>query len=878
MARSAKEIRSIFLAFFEEKQHTIVPSAPMVNKDDPTLMFTNAGMNPFKDYFLGHKPPIHKRIADTQKCLRVSGKHNDLEEVGRDGYHHTMFEMLGNWSFGDYFKREAIDWAWELLTVRLGLPADLIYTSVFGGDKQDGLEEDTEAREFWKQWMPNDRILSFDRKDNFWEMGDTGPCGPCSEIHVDLRSEEERNLIPGADLVNTGHPSVIEIWNLVFMQFNRKADGSLEPLPAKHVDTGMGFERLVRVIQGKTSNYDTDIFAPLIHYVEQATGIPYKNDYTGAVMSDIAMRVLADHVRAVSFGIADGEMPSNTGAGYVLRRILRRAVRYYYTFLDTKEPLMHRLVPLLADFFQDIFPGFQEQKDFVKRVIEQEEISFLRTLEGGIKRFETLKATNKVIAGKDAFELYDTYGFPADLTRLMAAEKGWSIDEAGFDKALQEQKLRSRSDATLATGDWIEVNPTTSSPVFDGYDHDVLEGVKLVKYRSVEDRDGIHYQLVLDRTSFYPEGGGQVGDKGTLSFGNEKIEVVDMIKENDLPIHLAMRLPADVSASVTTSIDVKRRRLIEDNHSATHLLHAALRDVLGDHVQQRGSLLNEEYLRFDFSHFAKVTPEELQKIETIVNQKIREDIQLKEDRNIPISVAEKSGARMLFGEKYGEKVRMITFDPAYSIELCGGCHVRSTGHIGFFKIISESAVAAGVRRIEAVSADGAEKYVNDQLHQLAQIKSELKNPADPIKSLKELLAEVKDLKQQIEEVEAGKATMIKSALMQSVETINDIRFVSHEVDISDQKLIKQMIYQMGQELGDQSFLLLGSKGDGKAQLTLYISEELVKTKKLHAGNIVKDLAKSIHGGGGGQPFFATAGGTSPEGLKEALERARTFIV
>jgi alanyl-tRNA synthetase len=878
MARSAKEIRSIFLAFFEEKQHTIVPSAPMVNKDDPTLMFTNAGMNPFKDYFLGHKPPTHKRIADTQKCLRVSGKHNDLEEVGRDGYHHTMFEMLGNWSFGDYFKKEAIDWAWELLTVRLGLPADLIYTSVFGGDKADGLAEDTEAREFWKQWMPNERILSFDRKDNFWEMGDTGPCGPCSEIHVDLRSEEERNLVPGADLVNTGHPSVIEIWNLVFMQFNRKADGSLEPLPAKHVDTGMGFERLVRVIQGKTSNYDTDIFAPLIHYVEQATGIPYRNDYSGAVMSDIAMRVLADHVRAVSFGIADGEMPSNTGAGYVLRRILRRAVRYYYTFLDTKEPLMHRLVPLLADFFKDIFPGFQEQRDFVKRVIEQEEISFLRTLEGGIKRFETLKATNKIIAGKDAFELYDTYGFPADLTRLMAAEKGWSVDEAGFDKALQEQKQRSRSDATLATGDWIEVNPTISSPVFDGYDHDQLEGVKLVKYRSVEDRDGIHYQLVLDRTSFYPEGGGQVGDRGTLSFGKEHIEVVDMIKENDLPVHIAQRLPAEVSAPVTTSIDVKRRRLIENNHSATHLLHAALRDVLGDHVQQRGSLLNEEYLRFDFSHFAKVTPEELHKIETIVNQKIREDIQLKEDRNIPISVAEKSGARMLFGEKYGEKVRMITFDPAYSIELCGGCHVRSTGHIGFLKIISESAVAAGVRRIEAVTADGAEKYVNDQLHQLAQIKSELKNPADPIKSLKELMAEVKALKNQIEEVEAGKANMIKSALMQSVESINGIRFVSHEVDISDQKLIKQMIYQMGQELGDQHFLLLGSKGDGKAQLTLYISEELVKTKKLHAGNIIKDLAKSIQGGGGGQPFFATAGGTSPEGLREALERARTFIV
>ena len=877
MAKSATEIRNTFLAFFAEKKHTIVPSAPMVNKDDPTLMFTNAGMNPFKDFFLGHKPPTHKRIADTQKCLRVSGKHNDLEEVGRDGYHHTMFEMLGNWSFGDYFKKEAIDWAWELLTVRLQLPKDRIYTSVFGGDKEDGLPEDTEARGYWQQWMPNERILSFSRKDNFWEMGDTGPCGPCSEIHVDLRTDEERDLIPGAELVNIGHPSVIEIWNLVFMQFNRKADGSLEPLPARHVDTGMGFERLVRVIQGKTSNYDTDIFAPLIYYVEQATGIPYRNDYSGQVMSDIAMRVLADHVRAVSFGIADGEMPSNTGAGYVLRRILRRAVRYYYTFLNTKEPLMHRLVPLLADFFKDIFPGFQEQRDFVKRVIEQEEISFLRTLEGGIKRFETLKAANTVIAGKDAFELYDTYGFPIDLTRLMASEKGWSIDEKGFEKALQEQKQRSRSDANVAAGDWIDVNPTNASPVFDGYDHDQLEGVKLVKYRSMEDRDGTHYQLVLDRTSFYPEGGGQVGDKGYLAFGKERIEVTDMIKENDLPIHITERLPKEITAPVTTHINSERRRLIENNHSATHLLHAALREVLGDHVQQRGSLLNEDYLRFDFSHFAKVTPEEILKIETIVNRKIREDIRLKEDRNIPISQAEKSGARMLFGEKYGEKVRMITFDPAYSIELCGGCHVSSTGRIGFFKIITESAVAAGVRRIEAVTADGAEKFIHEQLEQLSLIRQELKNPADSIKAVRELLAEVKDLKQQIEEVELSKAATSKAALLQGIEDINGIKFTSSEIAISDQKLLKQLIFQMGQELGGNCFLLIGSRSEGKAQLTLYISEDLVQSRKLHAGTIVKELAKSINGGGGGQPFFATAGGTNPDGLTEALAKAKAII-
>ena len=877
MAKTANEIRSIFLAFFEEKQHTIVPSAPMVNKNDPTLMFTNAGMNPFKDFFLGHKPPVHKRIADTQKCLRVSGKHNDLEEVGRDGYHHTMFEMLGNWSFGDYFKKEAIAWAWELLSKRLQLPVDRIYVSVFGGDTEDSLPEDTEARQLWEEWLPKDRILSFGRKDNFWEMGDTGPCGPCSEIHVDMRSDAERALLPGQSLVNEGHPSVIEIWNLVFIQFNRKADHSLEALPAKHVDTGMGFERLVRVIQGKTSNYDSDIFAPYINFLEQATGIEYQNDYSGKSMSDIAMRVLADHVRAVGFGIADGEMPSNTGAGYVLRRILRRAVRYYYTFLNTKEPLMHRLVPLMADFFKDIFPGFWEQRDFVKRVIEQEEISFLRTLEGGIKRFETLKASGNVISGKDAFELFDTYGFPIDLTRLMAAENGWSIDELGFEKSLQEQKQRSRSDANVSAGDWIDVNASSESPVFEGYDQDKMDGARLVKYRQIEDRDGVHFQVVLDRTTFYPEGGGQVGDTGQLIFGKENIEVVDMIKENDLPIHITKKLPNDLSLPVTTHIDNHRRRLIENNHSATHLLHAALREILGEHVQQRGSLLNEHYLRFDFSHFSKVTPEEILKIEARVNEKIRDDIKLKEDRNIPIKQAEVAGARMLFGEKYGEQVRMITFDPSYSIELCGGCHVPSTGRIGYFKITSEAAVAAGVRRIEAVTAVAAENYINEHFNQLNLIRQELKNPADPVKSVRELLGEVKSLQQQIESFEMERALTVKARLLNAIQHVNGIKMIIDEVEIMDQKLLKHLIFQLGNELGDKAFILLGSKEDGKAQLMLYISEDLVKSSKLHAGNIIKDLARSINGGGGGQPFFASAGGTNPTGLAEALGRASSFL-
>jgi len=877
MSKNAREIRKIFLDFFEEKGHTIVPSAPIVNKDDPTLMFTNAGMNPFKDIFLGNKPITHKRIADTQKCLRVSGKHNDLEEVGRDGYHHTMFEMLGNWSFGDYFKKEAIEWAWELLTQRLQLPADRIYTSYFGGDAKDNLPADEESKNLWAQFLPADRILPFSKKDNFWEMGDTGPCGPCSEIHVDLRSAEERSKIPGRDLVNNDHPSVIEIWNLVFIQFNRKADGSLETLPSKHVDTGMGFERLVRVLQNKPSNYDTDIFSPLIQYVEQATGIPYTGDYSGASMSDIAMRVLADHIRAVSFGIADGEMPSNTGAGYVLRRILRRAVRYYYTFLNVKEPLMYRLVPLLAQFFGDTFTGFAEQKDFVKKVIEQEEISFLRTLEGGIKRFETLKVKNKIIAGADAFELYDTYGFPADLTRLMAAEKGWIVDEAGFEKALQEQKQRSRSDAAKIAGDWITVNEIKAQPVFEGYDQDSLDGARLVKYRSIEDRDGQYYQLVLDRTTFYPEGGGQVGDKGKLTFGQEVVEVLDMIKENDLPIHITKTLPVEQLSGVKTQIDARRRRLIENNHSATHLLHAALREVLGDHVQQRGSLLDEHYLRFDFSHFSKVTPEELRRIEDIVNEKIREDIHLKEDRGIPIKVAEQSGARMLFGEKYGEKVRMITFDPSFSIELCGGCHVPTTGRIGFFKITSESAVAAGVRRIEAITAKAAEDYVHDQMQLLASIRNELKNPMDVVKAIRDLQNEIKTLKQQLEEVEIQKAAGTQKSLLQKVEVINGIKLVIAEVDINDQKLLKTLIYQVGQELGESAFILLGAKSDGKPQLMLYISEDLVKSRKLHAGNIIKELARSIQGGGGGQPFFASAGGTHADGLSQALQQAKGII-
>ena len=877
MAKSASEIREVFLNFFKERRHIITMSSPIVLKDDPTLMFTNAGMNQFKDYFLGHKKPLQPRVADTQKCLRVSGKHNDLEEVGRDGYHHTMFEMLGNWSFGDYFKKEAIAWAWELLKDKLQLPTHRIYVSVFGGDMHDNLPEDVEARTLWKEWIPEDRILSFSKKDNFWEMGDTGPCGPCSEIHVDLRSEEEINLVPGRDLVNSGHPNVIEIWNLVFIQYNRKADGSLAPLPSRHIDTGMGFERLVRVVQGKTSNYDTDIFAPLIYYVEQATGIAYRNDYSGQVMSDVAMRVLADHIRAVSFGIADGEMPSNTGAGYVLRRILRRAVRYYYTFLNTREPLMYRLVPLLADFFGNIFPGFVEQKDFIKRVVEQEEISFLRTLEGGIKRFETLKATGNNLSGRDAFELYDTYGFPVDLTRLMASERGWNVDEKGFEEALNEQKRRSRSDAAKSAGDWVEVFQPRHSPQFSGYDADHVQDARLIKYRSIEDRDGIQYQLVLDNTTFYPEGGGQVGDKGYLSFGNEKIEVIDVVKENDLPIHITKKLPGEQSSPVTTAIDVPRRRLIENNHTATHLLHAALRDVLGDHVQQRGSLVNERYLRFDFSHFSKVSADEISRIESLVNRKIRENIPRKEDRNIPISDAEKAGARMLFGEKYGDKVRMITFDPEFSIELCGGCHVPVTGTIGYFKITGESAIAAGVRRIEAITSEVAEAYINDQLNQLSIIKQELKNPADPIRAIKDLQNENKDLRHQIEEIELSKASDLKAVLLKSVELVNGVKLIRSEVDIADQKLLKSLLFQLGNELGDQSFLLIGSKAEGKAQLMLYISEDLVRSKNLHAGHIIKELARSIQGGGGGQPFFATAGGTEPGGLNEALLNAKVYI-
>ena len=877
MTKSAKQIRETFLNFFRERRHIIMASAPIVLKDDPTLMFTNAGMNQFKDFFLGNKPPEHKRVANSQKCLRVSGKHNDLEEVGRDGYHHTMFEMLGNWSFGDYFKKEAIAWAWELLTKELGLPEDRIYVTVFGGDEKDKLSEDSEAAEIWKEWIDKARILSFSKKDNFWEMGDTGPCGPCSEIHVDLRPDHEIDRIPGSELVNSGHPDVIEIWNLVFIQFNRRADSSLEPLPSRHIDTGMGFERLVRVVQGKASNYDTDIFAPLIHYIEQATGISYQSDYSGNVMSDVAMRVLSDHVRAVSFGIADGELPSNTGAGYVLRRILRRAVRYYYTFLNIRDPLLYRLVDVLADFFGNTFPGFIEQKDFIKKVIQQEEISFLRTLEGGLKRFEALKVSGNKLSGKDAFELYDTYGFPIDLTRLMAAERGWKIDEAEFQEALSLQKHRSRTDAAKVSGDWIDVYASTVQPKFEGYDTDIVEGSRLIRYRPVESKEGLRYQLVLDRTSFYPEGGGQVGDTGYLIFGEDRIEVLDVMKENDLPVHITKRLPQSVSLPVVTQIDVHRRRLIENNHSATHLLHAALREVLGDHVQQKGSLVNADYLRFDFSHFGKMTPEELTRVESLVNRKIRENVSRKEDRNIPIADAQKAGARMLFGEKYGETVRMITFDQDFSIELCGGCHVRNTGSIGYFKITGESAIAAGVRRIEAITAEQAEAYINDHLNQLAQIKQELKAPADPIKAIRDLQSENKELRKQLEEAEVAKAAHVKAGLMNEIENLNGIRFLAKEVEVSDPKLLKNLLFQIGNELGNNYFLLLGSGMQDKAQIALHISDDLIKSKNFHAGHVVKELAKFIEGGGGGQPFFASAGGILPAGLGKAIEESRKYL-
>ena len=871
----ANQIRQKFFDFFESKQHKIVPSAPLVVKDDPTLMFTNAGMNQFKDYFLGDKTPDIRRMADSQKCLRVSGKHNDLEEVGRDSYHHTMFEMLGNWSFGDYFKKEAINWAWELLVKEYGLDPDRLYATVFGGDENEGLGRDEEAAELWEQHLPTDHILFCGKEDNFWEMGDIGPCGPCSELHIDLRPDEERAKVDGATLVNIDDPMVIEIWNLVFIQFNRKADRSLSDLPEKHIDTGMGFERLCMAMQGKYSNYDTDVFAPFIEYIEEKSGIKYTGKYEDAPMSDIAMRVLVDHLRAVSFTIADGELPSNNGAGYVIRRILRRAVRYYYSFLNMKEPFLNTMVPMLADKFANVFPELKAQYGFVSKVILEEEKSFLRTLEGGLRRINTLELSNNNLDGKQAFELFDTYGFPIDLTRMIAEEKGWTIDEKGFEVALQEQKDRGRADAKRETGDW-EIVIEDNEVDFVGYDdHDVIDA-RIIKYRTLVEKDKPIYQVVLSKTPFYAEGGGQVGDTGTLKINGEVVKVIDTKKENNLIIHFVDRLPDNKEGLVEAVIDSKKRLLTENNHSATHLLHAALKQVLGTHVQQKGSMVNDQYLRFDFSHFQKMTTEEVAEVEQIVNRRVRENIQLEEHRSIPIDEAKDAGATMLFGEKYGDHVRMITFDADFSRELCGGCHVNSTGQIGYFKLVSEAGVSAGVRRIEAITAEKAEVYINGKIDTLSNIKNLFKGTKDVHKSVVDMQDENKSLRKEIEALMAAQAGNMKGDLVASAKEINGVKLVTKKLEGIDNKTAKTLAHNVANDLGD-GVILFGLVNDDKVQLMLHITEGLIKSNGLHAGNIIRELAKEVGGGGGGQPFFATAGGKNPGGLDNAFAKMEGML-
>jgi alanyl-tRNA synthetase len=870
---NSKTIRQTFLSFFENQQHKIVPSAPIVVKNDPTLMFTNAGMNPFKDYFLGNQVATIPRIADTQKCLRVSGKHNDLEEVGTDGYHHTMFEMLGNWSFGDYFKKEAIEFAWKLLTEEFKIPKENLYVSVFGGDEKEGLEKDLEAVSYWKQWIAEDRILFFGKKDNFWEMGDTGPCGPCSEIHVDLRSEAKKKIQDGAVLVNAGSPELMEIWNLVFIQYNRKADGSLEELPAKHIDTGMGFERISMVLQNKKSSYDTDIFKPLIDFISQHTKIAYGASYDPNAKSDLAMRVMADHIRAVSFAIADGAIPSNTGPGYVIRRILRRAVRYAYSFLNLKEPFLYRLLPVLSENMASVFPELDLQKDFISKVIREEESSFLKTLEDGLRKLDLLDPNLKQLDGKLAFELYDTYGFPFDLTQLIARENNWMVDEAGFHASMLLQKERSRSDAKKEYSDWNVV--ADGQIQFLGYDTLETEHGKLLRWRKLMAKSQAYFQLVFDQTPFYPEGGGQVGDTGIAYFDEFPIEIIDTVKENDLIIHVAEVLPQNLSAKVRLQVNGYRRKLIENNHSATHLLHAALRKVLGSHVQQKGSLVKEDSLRFDFSHFQKMEADQILKVEQLVNEKIRENIVREEKRKLPIDEAKKSGAMMLFGEKYGDQVRMITFDPAYSIELCGGCHVETTGQIGYFKITSESAIAAGIRRIEAVTALKAEQLIEQQFETVDKIRHLLKNPIDITQSVQQLLDENKQLEKVILELKEAHANSLKANLLASFQMNNGIHYLVHQIELDDSKLIKNLVYQLAQEK-NPAILFFGFIEKDKPQLMCYVSESI--TKSFNASQLIKDAAKFIEGGGGGQAFFATAGGKNKEGLSNALKHALQSIL
>ncbi|MBN8701645.1 MAG: alanine--tRNA ligase [Bacteroidetes bacterium] len=879
------QIRETFLQFFKSKNHEIVPSAPLVIKNDPTLLFTNAGMNQFKDLFLGNAAIKHPRIADTQKCLRVSGKHNDLEEVGVDTYHHTMFEMLGNWSFGDYFKKDAINWAWELLVDVYKIPVDRLYVTVFEGSKEDNLPFDQEAYDLWKQHISEDRILRGNKKDNFWEMGDTGPCGPCTEIHVDIRNEDERKKIPGKELVNQSHPQVIEIWNNVFMEFNRLANGSLQKLPAQHVDTGMGFERLCMVLQGKQSNYDTDVFSPIINKIEDLSGLRYRPTEKAQQheIVNIAMRVIADHIRAISFSIADGQLPSNNGAGYVIRRILRRAVRYGYQSLNLKEPFMCRLVPVLANQMGDAFPELRTQKSLIEKVIKEEETAFFKTLEQGLKRIDQVcinaitQDKSKTISGVLVFELYDTYGFPVDLTSLIARGYGLSINEEEFQAELQKQKDRSRQATAMDTGDWVQISSKfeVQSLKFVGYDSLECQS-KIVQYRKVKAKNKEQYQLILDKTPFYAESGGQVGDTGILESSNEKIVITDTKKENGLIIHFSDKLPENITSYFTAKVDSVKRTLTCNNHSATHLLHAALRSVLGSHVEQKGSLVNDDYLRFDFSHFAKLTDEEIQQLETIVNEKIRENI-FSDIKTMAIEDAKKTGAMALFGEKYGDTVRVVTFDKNYSIELCGGTHVQSTAQIGLFKITSESAVAAGIRRIEAITSVKAIEFLNAQVAILGNLKEALKNPKNLVKTVQLLQEENTLLQKQLQQFIHEKAQVIKQELKKKVQSKNGLNFIAEQINLDSAEAIKDIAFELRNEITNL-FLVLGTEIKGKPSLTVAISDNLVKEKNMNAGTIVKELAKEINGGGGGQAFYATAGGTKLEGLKAAVEKANTIAI
>jgi alanyl-tRNA synthetase len=870
---TAQDIRKTFLAFFEKKGHKIVESAPIVIKDDPTLMFTNAGMNQFKDIFLGNQSPIHSRIVDTQKCLRVSGKHNDLEEVGVDTYHHTMFEMLGNWSFGDYFKEDAINWAWELLTDVYNLDKDRLYVSIFEGSKSDDLDLDSDAKSIWLNHVSEDRIILGDKKDNFWEMGETGPCGPCSEIHIDLRSDEERSKVDGAGLVNADHEQVIELWNLVFMEYNRKADGSLLALPAKHVDTGMGLERLVRAVHSQQSNYDSDLFMDTIKALEDVSGYTYGEEDS----TDIAFRVIADHLRAVCFVVSDGQLPDNSGAGYVIRRILRRAVRYGYSFLDLDSPFLYQLVDGFVGKFENVFANLSTQKDFIIKVVEQEEKSFLNTLNNGLKLFENYaRSETKMISGIHAFELYDTFGFPIDLTQLLAKEQNIKVDVKGFEKELAEQKNRSRTDARKTTGDWVELLEDDREE-FIGYDYTESE-VSITRYREVTVKDKKQFHLIFNYTPFYAESGGQVGDKGLIvgQSDNYQIEIFDTQKENQLIVHLVKELPKDMNQKFMAKVNSDHRAAVTLNHSATHLLQAALRQILGDHVTQKGSLVNKKYLRFDFSHFQKVDKDELEEIEKLVNQKIRSSIPLKEDRNIPFDKAIEQGAMALFGEKYGDTVRMVTFDKKYSIELCGGTHVKNTAQIGSFRIVQEGAVAAGVRRIEAITGNQADIYVKGQLDLLSEIRSELGNQQNIIKAIQDIKNENTLFQDKLQVFENRQLVILKDHLKSSVKDIDDMKVIIELIKVDKASQVKDLCFQLKGEI-ENLFCVLIADVLGKPNISVMISDQLVNQKNYHAGNLVKEWSKEIKGGGGGQPFFAQAGGADVSGLKRVEESAINFI-